>query len=367
MIRKQKGTISMKKKTVRVGMIGAGQIARLHCEGILKHSQGQVSAVADLNRNRAKALADHFDIGRVTTKWEDFLDDPNIDAVSIALPNFLHAPVSIACLNAGKHVLLDKPFALSYRDAHKVAAAARKVGKIFMLGMNQRFSNNAQTVKALIKRGTLGEIYHAKAYWLRISGAPTFGTWFCRKDMAGGGAMLDIGVHVLDLAMHLMDNWEPVSVVGATYTKFGNRGLGEGGWGMSDSKKKIFDVDDFATALIKFKNGATLQLDASWALLREANAHDVQLYGTEAGMSTFPPKFFRMGKKKGDYKTTEPKNVKIAYPHCNRMVNWIDVILGKDKPMCTVEESLTVQKVLDAVYKSSTTGKEISIRQQTKR
>lgn len=348
-----------KMKKIKIGIIGAGQIASNHCGSIARHPDAEVIAVADKSLERAKAIQKQFNVEKVYAKWQDLVSDKDVDAVAVALPNFLHAPVSIAALRAKKHVLLEKPFALNYTEAAKVVKAAEKSGKVFMLGMNQRFGGGSQTARTLVGRGELGDIYHAKAYWLRRSGSPTFGTWFCRKDQAGGGSMLDIGVHVLDLALYIMDNWEPVSVSAAVYTKFGNRGIGEGGWGMSDKGKHVFDVDDFATALIKFKNGATLNLSSSWVLnMEQGGAHNVELFGDKAGLSVFPVKLSRFGKKKGEYEVVEPQNVKIAYPHCDRMINWIDVIMGKDKPMCTAAQALTVQKILDAVYKSSVTGRE---------
>ena len=351
-------------KTIRVGMIGAGQIARSHCEGVNKHPGAKVVAVADLSAERTKAIKERFGIDRIYTKWEDIVADPDVDAVSIALPNVFHMPVSVAALKAGKHVMLDKPFALNRNEAKRVIHAAKKSRRVFMLGMNQRFEAGAQIIKALVEREELGEIYHAKAYWLRRAGAPKFGTWFCRKDMAGGGCMLDIGVHILDLCLHLMGNWKPVTVSGTAYTKFGNRGIGEGGWGMSEPGKHVFDVDDFATALVKFKNGASLQLDASWVLHQETSGrHNVELYGTEGGATVFPRRIFRFGRKKGEYEVVEPQNVKIAYPHCNRFVNWIDVILRRDRPMCTPAEALVVQEIIDAIYESAETGREVRIHQ----
>lgn len=350
------------KKTLRVGMIGAGQIAYDHCTGINNHPQAKVVAVADLSKKRTAAIRKQFDIDKITTRWEDIVSDSDLDAVSIALPNVFHAPVALAALRAGKHVMLDKPFAMNRHEAKRVVDAAKKAKKTFMLGMNIRFMENVQKVKTLVEQGKLGEIYHAKAYFIRRSGAPKFGTWFCNKKLSGGGCMLDIGVHILDSCMHLMNNWQPVAVSGSTYTKFGDRGIGEGGWGMSDRGKRIFDVDDFATALIKFKNGATIQLDASWVLHRETpGTHNIELFGTKAGATAFPEKLFQFGAK-GKYKVTEPKRVKIAYPHGNRFINWIDVILKKDKPMCTPTQALAVQKVLDGIYESSKTGKEVRIR-----
>ncbi len=349
--------------TLQVGMIGAGAIANSHCDGINKHPQAKVVAVADTSKERVTALAVKFNIAKVYAKWEELVADRDIDAVSIALPNALHAPVALAALKAGKHVILDKPFAMNQKEATAVIAAAKKAHKTFMLGMNQRFSREAQTLKVVASRGDLGEIYHAKAYWLRRTGSPKFGTWFTRKDLSGGGCLLDIGVHMLDLCLHLMGNFKPVAVSGATYTKFGHRGIGEGGWGMSDRGAPVFDVDDFATALIKFQNGATVELNSSWVLhMDQPNKNNVELFGADGGASVNPLRVFRFGKNKGEYEVVEPQNVKIAYPHMNRFVNWVDVILSNDKPMCTPDESLAVQKILDAVYLSSKSGKEVRIK-----
>ncbi len=349
-------------KTIRVGVIGAGQIARGHCRDINRHARARATCVADLSKPRAEALRKEFAMDRLYTRWEDLVADPEVDAVSVALPNFLHAPVSIAALKAGKHVILDKPFALNAAEARQVVAASKKHRRQFMLGMNWRFEPTAQAFKTLARRGEFGEIYHGKAFWYRRSGIPKFGTWFCRKDMAGGGALLDIGVHMLDVALYVMDNWDPVRVSGATYAKFGPRGLGEGTWGMSDRGKQVFDVDDFATSLIRFRNGATLQLDVTWACHRETKGdNNVQLFGTKAGGSLSPLKLFRYARAKGEYEVVEPQNVKTDFPNGNRFAHWIDVVLGKAKPMCTMEQALTVQRILDGIYKSSETGREVAV------
>lgn len=165
---------------------------------------------------------------------EELLADKEVDAVYVAVPNKFHAPLACQTLAAGKHVILDKPMALSHAQALQVAKAAEQSGKTFFLGMNQRFTEGAQQIRSLVEAGVLGEIYHAKAYWIRREGIPRLGTWFGNKEVAGAGSLFDIGVHFLDLCLHLLGNFNPVSVFGASYTKFGNRGLGEGGWGLSD-------------------------------------------------------------------------------------------------------------------------------------
>ncbi|MEI8243493.1 MAG: Gfo/Idh/MocA family oxidoreductase [bacterium] len=350
--------------SIRVGMIGAGAIANDHCHNINRYKGAEVTAVADLSRERGEDLKKNFPtIGKVYEQWKDLVANPDIDAVAIALPNALHAPVSLAAIRAGKHVLLDKPFALNYREAKEVVAAAKKNRRVLMLGMNQRYREDAQMMRAIVARGELGEIYHAKAFWYRRMGSPKFGTWFVNKKLSGGGCMLDIGVHFLDLALFLVDNWKPASVSGKVYTKFGNRGIGEGGWGKSDRNKKlVFDVDDFATALIKFRNDMTLELNISWVIHQEQkDRNNVQLFGTDAGAELAPLKLFRQSAKPGEYEVVAPQNVKIPHRFENRQFNWLDAIIGKDKPLCTVEQSLVVQKILDGIYASSASGREVRL------
>ncbi len=350
-------------KTVKVGMIGAGQIAYGHCRSLQKHPQAELVAVADPSTQRARALKKEFGLQDTYDAADDLLAEADVDAVTIAVPNAFHAPLSLAALKAEKHVLLDKPFALNAQEAKKVVQAAKRARRVFMLGMNWRYRPETQTLRTLVGRGELGEIYHAKTSIRRRAAIPTFGTWFGRKKLAGGGALLDLGVHFLDLCLYAMDNFQPVAVSGAAYRKFGHRGLGEGSWGMSDRGKHVFDVDDFATGFIKCKNGATVQLDASWVLHQAENVKSsVELFGTEGGASLMPLQIYRFGKKKGEYEVTEPQNVKLTYPDADRHMNWINAILKKEKPACTPAQALTVQKVLDAIYKSSETGKEVRIR-----
>lgn len=350
---------------IKVGMIGAGAIARTHCNGVNKHAEAEMVAVADLSTARRNALKQEFGLTRAYKDADALLADASIDAVCIALPNALHAPFTIKALEAGKHVMLDKPFALNVAEARQMIAAARKARRVLTVGMNQRYTPDSQMIRTLVERGELGDIYHAKAVWRRRAGAPRFGTWFGDKRLAGGGCLLDIGVHLLDLCLYVAGKWEPVSASGAVYTKYGNRGIGEGGWGHSDRKKgkHRFDVDDAATALIRFKDGCTVDLTVSWVLQQaEANMLDLELFGTEAGASARPARVFRFGKKPNEYEVVEPQGVPMARPACDRHVDWIDGILGVAEPICTLDQALTVQKVLDAIYRSSETGREVRIR-----
>lgn len=350
---------------IRVGIIGAGGIAGDHCHHIRNYQDAEVVAVADVSAKRRRELKKTFGIARDYARWQDLVADPEIDAVTVALPNALHAPVSIAALNAGKHVLLEKPFALNLAEARRVVATARRKRKVLMVGMNQRFGQDAQALRALVARGELGKVYHIKSYWYRRAGSPKFGTWFVNKKLSGGGCLLDIGVHYLDLGLYLADNWDPVSVSGRVYSQFGPRGLGEGGWGKSDRNRKLkFDVEDFATGLVKFRNGATLELNVSWVIHQEQNdRNNVELYGSEAGASLAPLKLFRNAKKQaGEYEVVTPQNVKLSHRYASRQANWLDAIRGKAKPLCTVDQALKIQQILDAIYASSASGREIRLK-----
>ncbi|MFC1601525.1 Gfo/Idh/MocA family protein [Candidatus Sumerlaeota bacterium] len=347
--------------TIRVGMIGAGQIACSHCEEIAGYKGAELAAVADLSRKRREALAEEFKIPWATAKWEDVVADKTIDAVTIALPNSLHAPVSAAALKAGKHVHLDKPFTVTLREANQVAATAKKSRKVLMVGMNMRYRPESQGLRNAIARGMLGDIYHARTYWYRRAGAPKFGTWFVNKELAGGGCLLDIGVHYLDLSLYLIDNWDPVSVTGRVTGMFGHKGVGEGGWGQSDRKKSIkFDVEDGAHGFIKFRNGMTLELGVSWAQHQsEGNMQGVELYGAKAGASLDASEIYRPKGAKGEYEIRQIPAAPKSKLRSTRIVDWLDAIKGKREPICSVEQALVVQKILDAIYKSSATGREV--------
>lgn len=349
-------------KKIRIAVIGAGAIARDHVRGCQTHPDGEVVAIADPAVERAQTVAREFGISRVTDRSEDLLKDPEIDAVTIATPNKFHATYAVAALKSGKHVCLEKPFAMNAVEARRVIAEARRSGKVFTVAMNWRFRPEAQTLRSLVQRGDLGEIYYAKSYVLRRTGSPKFGTWFCQRAFAGGGALLDIGVHFLDLCLYLLGDFNPATVSGAVYSKFGPRGLGEGSWGHSTPAQKIFDVDDFGTAFIKMKSGVTIQLEASWVLhMDQPGRMSVELFGTEGGASVSPLRIFQFAKRKREYQITELKPGPLRYPHANRFHNWLDAIAGKDELEVQPEQALTVQKILDAIYRSAATGREVRI------
>lgn len=349
---------------IRFGVVGAGAIAHNACKAIAAHGEAIVVAAHDPHAGRLAELATAYGIARQHVDADAFFADDGIDAIYIGVPNKFHAPLALRALQAGKHVLLDKPFALNLAEAQEVADLAQAKGLTLMLGMNHRFRPESQRLRSLVAQGVLGEIYHAKAFWFRRSGIPKLGTWFGNKALAGGGALLDIGVHLLDLCLFLSGKWDPVAVTGATYTKFGNRGLGEGKWGKSDKDPNlVFDVDDFASALIRFADGSTVSLDVSWAChTGQPNANDVQLFGTEAGAAAYPDRLFRAPVDgETEYQVVTPVVAPQLLAHNERFHNFINSLLGREQPLVTVDQALTVQRILDAIYASCASGREVRL------
>jgi len=350
-----------KKKSFNVAIIGAGGIGLDHIRSFQSHPAARVVALAEVSPERGREAAATYDIPDLVTDYQLLLARSDIDVISIALPNYLHAQVALDALRAGKHVMVDKPMATNARDAAKVVAAAKKSGTLLMVGQNQRFTPEIQTARQLVTKGVLGDVYHAKTAWTRRTGIPRIGSWFTQTKFAGGGSTYDIGVHALDRCLFLMGEFDAAAVSGQTYTKFGNRGLGDGGWGKGEiDPQKPFDVDDLSVALIKLKSGRTVLLETSWAAhLEDDGFNGTQLFGTEAGLLVPPLKLFRPSPT--GY-ITESITPRADLVHPNRMCHFIDCLLGKAKPYVKPSESLAVQKILDAIYASARTGREVRLK-----
>jgi predicted dehydrogenase len=347
---------------LKFGIIGAGAISQSGYDGVTMSGEAEVVAIADISEKRRKDFAARNKVPRQFPDAASLTREKDLDAVYIAVPNAFHAPFAIAALEAGKHVILDKPFATSWAEAKTVIDAAVKAKKLFMVGMNQRFTPGAQRVRALADKGFFGDVYRLRAFWRRRAGSPRLGTWFGNRKLAGGGCFLDIGVHMLDLAMWTSNNFEVESVSGAVTTVFGNRGLGQGGWGLSDPEGLPFDVDDGALAFIRMKNGAIIQVEISWAAhQKDDDAYNVELFGSEAGALVYPGEIYYHDKALNAPANVAELGTPLTYPAANRFVNFVKAIRGEEKPCVSHEESLKVQRVIDAVYESSATRKEVRL------
>jgi len=347
---------------VRFGLIGAGGIAEYTAREIMAHADARIVAVADPTLERARGLAERYDGARAFTDADALLARDDVDAVYIATPNRLHAPLAIRALDRHKHVLLEKPFAINLAEAQTIVAAAERNQRLLMLGMNQRFDPHVQRARRLHAEGRLGDVYHARAFWRRRSGIPRIGSWFTDAASAGGGALLDIGVHMLDAALFILDDFAVSSVSGATFTRFGQRGEGDGSWGRSEREFATFDVEDFATAMIRMNSGRVLILEAAWALHQAAiDERGIELHGETAGLSVFRNELYRRDAVPSFITQQGLPPGPLEFPHGSRVHHFVDVLLGRVAPVVTTTQALAVQRVLDAIYESARSGAEVKL------
>lgn len=351
--------MASKKKTEKlgVGVIGVG-IGQLHLQGYTEHPDSQVVVICDINEERGKKAAAKFGVPNFCTDYREMLAMPGIDAVSVCVPNYLHAEMTIAAFEAGKHVICEKPLAMSPKEGEAMVAASKKADKLFMTAFNNRFRGDTQTLKRFIEKGELGEIYYAKTGWIRRKGIPGMGGWFTNKSKSGGGPLIDIGVHVLDMTLWLMGNPKAVTVSGSSYAKFGYKGEGMGDWGTSE-KGGICDVEDLAAGFIRLENGATVFVEASWASHIEKDLFYSSLIGTKGGADVEP---FRIYKDMHGATVDITPNFPQQEGHVTEVKHFVDCIT-KNKPLiATGEHGLEVIRIIDALYRSAAAGKEISLK-----
>ena len=349
---------------LRCAVIGTGAIGIHHLLSLQACPRAAAVAISETNPQRAKETCDRFKLPRSYNDYRELLEQPDIEAVIIAVPNYLHAQVAIEALKARKHVLLEKPMALSFKDAAKIVETAKKSRCTLMVAQNFRFNRYSQLARMMIDKGEFGDIYHARAFWMRRNGIPRIGSWFTQKQFAGGGCTYDIGCHFLDLAMHLMKDFEAETVSAQLFSKFGPRGLGEFDWGKSEvNPQKPFDVEDSSVALVKMKSGRTILLETSWAgfMPPDAREYGLDLMGTNAGLSLFPARVFRNGDS--GYESVHLHLNGTKLPHAeDRLHHFVACVLDGKKPVITLDESLKLQQVLDAIYTSAETGREVRLK-----
>lgn len=343
-----------------IGIIGSGGIAQnAHMPGYKEcESRGvRIVAVADANLETARQAAEKFNVPHVLGDYRELLALDEVHAVSICTPNYLHKQPTIDALQAGKHVLVEKPLAMDAVEGQEMVDAARASGKKMQVGFMTRFQSAAQAIKRFIDAGELGDIYFARAHATRRRGIPGWGV-FTQKDKQGGGPLIDIGVHILDLTLWLMGHPKPVACSGQTYAQFGHRPGLVGLLGQWDPQ--IFSVEDFAVALIRFENGATLNLQSAFCANQEEREHfNTELFGSEGGASYNPCKMFF--EKHRTLIDASPAYLPQVKPHEEEVKAFVNAILDDTEVPVTGEEALMTSKIIDAIYKSSDSGREVPI------
>ena len=347
--------------SVRIGVIGAGFIGRVHMRTFAALAGAEVTACADASAELAGAAATELGIPHVFADASELINSRHVDAVVIAVPNLFHAPLTVEALTAGKHVLCEKPMALNGTAAREIVAAERKSGMTAMVAHQMRWLAAPQEAKRVAQGGELGEIYNATCGMMRRKNIPGWGSWFTRMDESGGGPLIDIGVHVLDLAIWLMGNPRPVSVYGSTYAKFGPQKRGLGNWG-TPQWDGIFDVEDLATAMIKMDNGATLTLEVSWAVnTKSDNRHWVDLMGTEGGVSIRGDELTLTTQKFDRPIAVESVPVSPVGERDQLAAHFVESISTGTRPVSDVESGLVNNTILDAIYQSAAEGRSIDL------
>ena len=283
-------------EALRVGVVGIGWAGQQHLKAYHALDGVSIVSLAGMEQELRDSLQAEYAIPNAFADWKDMLDHGGLDAVSVAVPTFLHAPITIAALERGIHVLSEKPIARNAVEGQAMIDAARKAGRVLDVAFNHRRRGDIQALKGVIDAGGLGRPYYAKASWLRRSGIPTLGSWFTNPELAGGGPLADIGVHALDYALHLLGEPKVVAVSAATHSELGPQGRGGGSAYSALASSHAFDVEDFASAFLRLEGGGTLVIEASWATYRETDdLLDFTIYGTDGGAelkvqgAPFPP------------------------------------------------------------------------------
>ncbi|MEW6359855.1 MAG: Gfo/Idh/MocA family oxidoreductase [Planctomycetota bacterium] len=344
---------------IKIGVIGCGGIARnQHMPGYAKLPYAEIVACCDVVEASAKAAAQQFNVPQVFSDYKKLLKIKEIDAVSVCTPNFMHKQPTVDALMAGKHVLVEKPIAMNGQEGQEMCDAAKASGKKLAVGFNNRWRPEVQHVKKLIDAGEFGEIYYARAQALRRRGIPGWGV-FGEKDKQGGGPLIDIGVHILDITLYLMGHPKPVAASGKAYTKFGTRkdvvGL------MGQWNTDTFTVEDFAVGLIRFDNGSAATLESSFcANIGPTDIFTTALMGTKAGCDVLPLRIYTEENMQL-YDVSPVALKKVDSTHAHEIKLFVDAIRNDTPVAVPGEQGLAVTKILDAIYKSQETDAEVRI------
>jgi predicted dehydrogenase len=355
-------------KKFRIGIIGCGGIANgKHMPALAKQPNAEMVAFCDIVVDRAHEAAKKYGApeARVYSDYRELLNDGSIDVVHVCTPNDAHADVSIASLEAGKHVLCEKPMAKTAADARRMVEAAKRTGKTLSIGYQNRYRADSQYLKKVCENGDLGEIYYAKAHAIRRRAVPTWGV-FLDEEKQGGGPLIDIGTHALDLTLWMMNNYEPKVVLGQAFHKLSSRENAANAWGSWDPKK--FTVEDSAFGMIVMKNGATIVLESSWAInMLETGEAKCTLCGTEGGadmqdglrINGERHSRLHMEKIQLDAKGVDFYDGKKDSPADFEARQWLQALENGTQPTVTPEQACVVSEILEAIYESSKTGKAV--------
>ncbi|MEG2253881.1 MAG: Gfo/Idh/MocA family oxidoreductase [Vagococcus sp.] len=354
--------------TLKIGIIGCGGIANgKHMPALKQVKEVEMVAFCDIDLEKAEKAKEEFGVAEahVYTNYEDLLKDTSVDVIHVCTPNNSHAEISIAGLHSGKHVMCEKPMAKTSEEGRRMVEAAKKTGKKLTIGYQNRFRTDSQYLHQVCADGELGDIYVGKAHAIRRRAVPTWGV-FLDEEAQGGGPLIDIGTHALDLTLWMMNNYKPKYVVGNAYHKLSQTKNAANAWGPWDPEK--FTVEDSAFGFVTMENGASIFLEASWALNSlEVDEAKTTLAGTKAGADMRNGLTIN-GEDRGLLyeRQVELETGGVAFydgegsdPAVLEAASWVQAILEDKEPVVKPEEALVVTEILEAIYKSSETGEPV--------
>jgi predicted dehydrogenase len=334
------------RKTLRIGLVGVGGTAQVNHIPALKRIENlELAWLCDRDREKAERVAQKFGVPNATGRLDDLLDDETIDAVDLCTPNFLHAPMAVAALEAGKHVLCERPLSRNAAEALQMVKAARKADRVLMCGVQHRFRSDAQLLRRFVAKGELGPVFYSKSGWLRQRTEWDSDEWRRQRKESGGGVVLDLGFQMLDLSLWVLGQPKVVSVTASVH------------------RSRKGEVEDSATAFLRFDNGGTLTLELTWGLLMEKDFAYLNLFGA-GGAALLNP--FRVHKgMHGALVNVTPAmdTTRNQYKQSMdaQMANFADALRRGIKPEGAGEEILPVMELMDAIYRSAEQGKEVRL------
>lgn len=356
---------------LRVGVIGLGWAGQQHLSAYSALEEVEIVALAGMETGLLEELTEEFQIPHSFATWQDLLDLQELDAVSIAVPTFLHAPIAIAALGRGLHVLSEKPLARDSNEGQQMVDAARRAGRVLDVAFNHRRRGDIQKLKGIMESGEVGTPYYAKASWLRREGIPVLGSWFTNKEMSGGGPLADIGVHVLDYTLHLLGEPRAVSVSASTYSELGPRGRGGMTRYSATGTDHDFEVEDFASAFIRLENGGTVFVEAGWAAYREvSDLIDFTVYGTEGGAelravgaTKTPVGDLRVFREENGSNADYEVSAEPGRAHQQVIEDFIDAVRSGPDNWAAHDGSIALERarIIDACYRSAAEQREVNI------
>ena len=356
-------------KQLRIAVIGTGGMGSNHVKWWAQNPRAEVVALCDLNPEKCRNALKKAELSPDIPVHEDFsalIDIEELDAVDICTSNDFHSVIAVYAFEKGLHVFSEKPDAINAHEIVRMKEASEKSGKVLMVMRNNRYYSNSRYLKQFIEDGKAGEIYCGRCGWIRRRGIPGRGGWFTTKEKSGGGPLIDLGVHMIDLAIWLMGNPAPVSVSGCTYAKFANNTAKADSEHAAFGEKVqngVFDVEDLAMGFIRFANGACLQLEFSWASNIEKEKRFVELRGTKAGLTWNEDGTVGIWTEDehGTLTDLKPYTGEMGPGHARALEHFTSIVLDGAKTDYTPQQGVDMIRILDALYESAATGKEVRL------